>query len=314
MSTAIEIFTRDLFAYNLSLQIKAGYARAKPIGGFSMNVGFIGTGTMGSLLIEALIASGALSPKQIAISNRTFAKAQALANRYSGMRAEYTNAAAACGCDIVFLCVKPLEFKKVVDDLKATIRPNQIVVSITSPVLISHLEGELDCKVAKVIPSITNYVWSGASLCIYGETIDENDMAQLEDLLSHISQPLRIDESYTRIVSDISSCGPAFMSFLLEQFVDAAVEETGISRDEALRVASAMLLGTGLLLTEGGLTPAEVQERVAVPGGITAQALNLLRRETEGVFNQLIRTTHAKFDEDVVKVSTAFIGEEVNGQ
>jgi competence protein ComER len=292
----------------------SGFARAKPIGGFSMNVGFIGTGTMGSLLIEAFIASGALAPAQIAVSNRTFAKAQALANRYSGMRAEYTNAGAACGCDIVFLCVKPLEFKKVVDDLKPVIRPGQMVVSITSPVLISHLEGELDCKIAKMIPSITNYVWSGASLCIYGQSVNEEDKARLENLLSNISEPLRIDESYTRIVSDLSSCGPAFISFLLEQFVDAAVQETGIGRDEALRVASAMLLGTGLLLTEGGLTPADVQERVAVPGGITAKALNLLRRETDGVFNQLIRTTHDKFDEDVIKVSTAFIGEEVNGQ
>ncbi|MEV5028669.1 late competence protein ComER [Paenibacillus sp. LPE1-1-1.1] len=279
-----------------------------------MNVGFIGTGTMGSLLIEALIASGALSPTQIAVSNRTFAKAQALANRYSGMKAEFTNAAAACGCDIVFLCVKPLEFKKAVDDIKPVIRPNQIVVSITSPVLISHLEGELDCKIAKVIPSITNHVWSGASLCIYGQSVDEDDKTLLEDLLSHISQPLRIDESFTRIVSDLSSCGPAFISFLLEQFVDAAVEETGIGREEALRVASAMLLGTGLLLTEGGMTPAEVQERVAVPGGITAKALNMLRRETDGVFNQLIRTTHDKFKEDLAKVSSAFIGEEVNGQ
>jgi competence protein ComER len=279
-----------------------------------MNVGFIGTGTMGSLLIEAFIASAALSPSQIAVSNRTFAKAQALANRYSGLRAEYTNAGAACGCDIIFLCVKPHEFKKVVDDLKPVIRPSQMVVSITSPVLLSHLEGELNCKVAKVIPSITNYVWSGASLCIYGKRIDEKDKTQLEHLLSNISEPLQIDESFTRIVSDLSSCGPAFISFLLEQFVDAAVEETGIGREEALRVASAMLLGTGLLLTEGGLTPAEVQERVAVPGGITAKALNLLRRETEGVFNQLIRTTHAKYDEDVAKVSTAFIGEEVNGQ
>ncbi|OBZ08211.1 MULTISPECIES: late competence protein ComER [Bacillales] len=279
-----------------------------------MNVGFIGTGTMGSLLIEAFIASAALSPSQIAVSNRTFEKAQALANRYSGMRAEYTNAGAACGCDIIFLCVKPHEFKKVVDDLKPVIRPSQMVVSITSPVLLSHLEGELNCKVAKVIPSITNYVWSGASLCIYGKRIDEKDKTQLEHLLSNISEPLQIDESFTRIVSDLSSCGPAFISFLLEQFVDAAVEETGIGREEALRVASAMLLGTGLLLTEGGLTPAEVQERVAVPGGITAKALNLLRRETDGVFNQLIRTTHAKFDEDVAKVSTAFIGEEVNGQ
>src|SRR4030095_6023762 len=167
-----------------------------------MNVGFIGTGTMGSLLIEAFIASGALLPAQIAISNRTFAKAQALADRYSGMRAEYTNAGAACGCDIIFLCVKPLEFKNVVDDLKAVIRPNQMVFSITSPVLISHLEGELDCKIAKVIPSITNFVWSGASLCIYGQSIQEEDKTRLEDLLSNISEPLRIDESYTRIVSD----------------------------------------------------------------------------------------------------------------
>jgi competence protein ComER len=51
-----------------------------------------------------------------------------------------------------------------------------------------------------------------------------------------------------------------------------------------------------------------------VPGGITAKALNLLRRETDGVFNQLIKTTHAKFNEDLAKVSTSFIGEEVNGQ
>ncbi|NIK77356.1 competence protein ComER [Paenibacillus castaneae] len=279
-----------------------------------MNVGFIGTGTMGSLLIEAFIASGALSPTEVAISNRTFAKAQALANRYSGMRAEFTNAGAAAGCDIIFLCVKPLEFKSAVDDIKSVIKPQQIVVSITSPVLISHLEGELNCKVAKVIPSITNYVWSGASLCIYGQSIQEEDKEQLEALLSHISEPLRIDESYTRIVSDLSSCGPAFISFLLEQFVDAAVEETGIGRDEALRVASAMLLGTGMLLTEGGLTPAQIQERVAVPGGITAKALNLLRSETEGVFAELIRTTHAKFNEDLAKVSIAFTGEEVNGQ
>lgn len=279
-----------------------------------MNVGFIGTGTMGSLLIEAFIASGALSPPQITVSNRTFAKAQALADRYSGMKAEAANAGAACGSDIVFLCVKPHEFKKVVDDLKPVMRPDQIAVSITSPVLLSHLEGELDCKIAKVIPSITNHVWSGASLCIYGKRIGEEDKQRLEGLLSHISEPLCIAEEYTRIVSDLSSCGPAFISFFLEQFIEAAVAETGIGREEAQRVASAMLLGTGLLLTEGGLSPAEVQARVAVPGGITAKALSLLQRETGGVFNQLVRTTHAKFREDLSKVSVAFIGEEVNGQ
>ncbi|MFX3633756.1 MAG: late competence protein ComER [Candidatus Pristimantibacillus sp.] len=279
-----------------------------------MNVGFIGTGTMGSLLIEALIASGALNPQQITISNRTFAKAEALASRHDGMRAERSNASTAIGSDIIFLCMKPLEFKKVVDELIPVIRPDQLVVSITSPVLIAHLEEVLPCKIAKVIPSITNLVWSGATLCIYGTRITCEDRERLEDILSFISEPLPIEESYTRVVSDLSSCGPAFISFLLEQFVDAAVDETGIGRDEALKVASAMLLGTGLLLTEGGMTPAQIQNNVAVPGGITAQALHMLRSETHGVFNRLIKTTHAKFDEDVIKISTAFYGEEVKGQ
>lgn len=279
-----------------------------------MNIGFIGTGSMGSLLIESFIASGALCPADIAVSNRTRAKASALADRYPGMRAEYCNADVAQGADCVFLCVKPHEFIHVVRDIKPVLRPHQIVVSITSPVLVSHLEGELNCKVAKIIPSITNLVWSGASLCIYGSRVEEQDRKEIEALFAHISEPLRIEEEYTRIVSDLSSCGPAFIAFLLQQFVDAAVEETGIPRDDARKVASNMLLGTALLLTEGGMTTEDVQRRVAVPGGITAQALKLLQRETEGTFNQLIRTTHNKYQEDLVKVTTLFYGEEVNGQ
>lgn len=279
-----------------------------------MNVGFIGTGAMGSLLIEAFVASGALDPCHIAISNRTYAKAQVLADRYPGMRAERSNASTASISDILFLCVKPHEYKKVIDELKPVMRPEQLLISITSPVLIEHLEELLPCKIAKVIPSVTNLVWSGATLCIYGSRISEEDQGIIEDLLAYISEPLPIEEPYTRIVSDLSSCGPAFFAYLVEQFVDAAVCETGIAREDAVKVASAMLLGTGLLLTEGGLSPEDVQRRVAVPGGITAQALQLLNRELDGTFNRLIRTTHKKFDDDVAKTTADFYGEEVNGQ
>lgn len=279
-----------------------------------MKVGFIGTGSMGSLLIEAFMTSGALLPAEVTVSNRTFAKAQTFAERYPGIKAEFYNADTAQASDIVFICVKPHEFIHVVKDIRPVMTPDKIVVSITSPVLVSHLEGELNCKIAKIIPSITNLVWSGSALCIYGDTMEDRDKKRLEALFDHISEPLRIEESYTRIVSDLSSCGPAFMAFLLEQFVNAAVEETGIPRESAQQVASNMLLGTALLLTEGRMTPAEVQERVAVPGGITAKALKLLERKSSGMFQDLIATTHAKYREDLIKVSTSFYGEEVNGQ
>lgn len=278
-----------------------------------MKVGFIGTGSMGSLLIEAFIESGVLNPEEITAANRTYAKAERLATFYPGLRAVPTNREALLHSDCLFLCIKPLDFKAVIDELRPYANPEQIVVSVTSPVLISHLEDWLPCKIAKVIPSITNRLMSGASLCMYGSRIQPGDRCALEQLLGGISEPLVIDERYTRVVSDLSSCGPAFIAFLLQRLIDAAVEETGIEYDDAVSIASAMLLGTGRLLTEGGLTPEHVQRRVAVPGGITEQALKLLRSETDEIFNKLIRTTHAKYKEDLEKIEASFYGEEVNG-
>jgi len=278
-----------------------------------MNVGFIGIGSMGSLLIDAFISSGALNPYQITASNRTFAKAETLALRHPGLLAVRSNREAALNRDIVFLCVKPHEYKTVINELHPIVEKNQVIVSITSPVMLNQLEECLPCKAAKVIPSITNYMLSGAALCMYGSRITDEDKTRIHTLFSYISTPLTINEQHTRIVSDLSSCGPAFMAYVLQRFVDAAVEETGIPREEALRVASEMFYGTGQLLTKGGMTPEALQTRVAVPGGITAKALALLSNELDGVFNAVIRATHAKYQEDLERVNESLYGKEVNG-
>lgn len=176
-----------------------------------MRVGFIGTGSMGSILIASFIRSRALKPNQITASNRTKSKAVELSNQYPGLKAVRSNSEAATNSDLVFICVKPLEFKQVIDEIKEVVKSEQIIVSITSPVMIRLLEDHLPCKVAKVIPSITNYECSGASLCMYGRKMNEEDQTLLEDLLGYISTPIRVEEDYTRVTSDLSSCGPAFL-------------------------------------------------------------------------------------------------------
>lgn len=271
-----------------------------------MNVGFIGTGSMGSILIESFIRSGALAPKQIVAANRTFEKVERLAADYPGLHAAKSNIEVVLDADIVFLCIRPAQFKKVIDEIKRVVLPEQLIVSITSPVLIRHLEHHLRCKVAKVIPSITNYVCSGATLVMYGSRVETEDEDRLEHLLRFISKPLKVSEDYTRISSDLSSCGPAFLSYFIEQFIQAAVERAGISKEEATRVASEMVLGTGLLLTKGGFTPETLRERVTVPGGITAEGLRMLSLDLDGTFERLIRSTHHKYLEDVEKVEGLF--------
>ncbi len=271
-----------------------------------MKVGFIGTGSMGSMLLDAFIASGALMPQQVFASSRTPEKVHLLAQRHPGLNVCSSNTETVKNSDVLFLCVKPLQYKALIHEIGSDLRTEQIVISITSPVQIRHLESCLPCKIAKIIPSITHLTLSGASLCMYGSRITEKDRLLVENLLANISRPLEISESHVRITSDFSSCGPAFISFFLDQWIEAAVDMTGIRRYELTKLAGEMLLGTGRLLTEGGFKPHELQERVAVPGGITAKALALLKQSLGGVFEQLISTTHAKYEEDLSKCDEAF--------
>ncbi len=273
-----------------------------------MKVGFIGTGSMGSILIESWISSGALLPEDILASNRTLSKAEQLAIRHPGLTALKSNIQLAQESDLLFLCIKPTEYKRVLDEIKGVLVSDQIVVSITSPVMVKHLEDLLNCKVVKMIPSITNYMLSGATLCVYGKHVTKEDRVMLHQLFSAISSPVEVKEDFTRISSDLSSCGPAFISFFLQKLIDAAVEETGIPREEATRLACEMLLGTAKLLTEGGFTPDSLRERVSVPGGITTAAISLMSTELNGMFNRLIQITHAKYYEDVEKVESLFYG------
>lgn len=268
-----------------------------------MKIGLIGTGSMGSLLLDAFIDLGAITPQQLFVSNRSSEKLLLLSERHEGLNVCPNNIETVTSCDILFICVKPLQFATLIQEIKDHVRSDQLIVSITSPVQLQHLENNLCSKIAKVIPSVTHKVGSGASLVMYGSRIQENDKQLLHDLLSFISKPIEIKETQARINSDFTSCGPAFMSFFLIKWIDAAVEMTGISHEEITCLASEMMLGTGKLLTQGGLTPLQLQELVAVPGGITAQALSQLNHSLDGVFHNLITTTHNKYVEDVEKLN-----------
>lgn len=274
-----------------------------------MTHGVIGTGSMGRILVEAWIRSGKLQPSELLLSNRTRAKAERLADEFPGLRVAADNREVARKSDCFFLCVKPGEFRKVLEEIRDVIREEQIVVSITSPVMVRDLEEWLPAKVAKVVPSITNAVCSGNSLFIPGSRLNREDREQLWDLFSAISRPLLVDEEHTRIASDLACCGPAFLANLMEQMADAAVEETDLPREAAVSLVTRMAQGLGRLLTEGNFTLKSLQERVAVPGGITREGLHLLERDTGTLFHDLFRLTHDKYHEDINKVQQSLFPE-----
>ena len=271
-----------------------------------MNIGIIGTGNMGTIMVEALIDGGAISPSSMMITNRTKSKALLLKNKYKEIRIGASAEEVAAQSDMLFICVKPLDIYKLLEKINPHLSPEKCLVSITSPVSTSQIEKKVSCSTVRVIPSITNRALSGVSLLTYGENCSDQWRKKIEKLISNISVPVCIDEKITRVGSDIVSCGPAFFSYLLQRFINAAVKETEIDKETATIFASEMIVGLGELLKQGHYTLPSLQEKVCVKGGITGEGIKVLDNELGDIFEHLLQATHAKFKEDLDKVEMQF--------
>lgn len=271
-----------------------------------MHIGFIGTGNMGHVFIESFIKSGAFLPSDIIAANRSAEKIARLSAKYPGLNIGSAKEV-TCKADVLFLCVKPLDYKCVLDEIKKELSSEQIIVSITSSITPLLLEQVLpSSKVARIIPSITNAVLRGVTLLSFGSRLSTEDKKFLFHLMSTISTPMEIDPSITRISSDIVSCGPAFFSFLMQRFIDHATLETSITEEEATKMMTSMIIGLGRLLEEGGYSLPELQAKVCVPGGVTGIGLNIIDKETATVFRHMIRATQEKYRQDLLEANESF--------
>lgn len=265
----------------------------------SMEVGFIGTGSMGRILIEAFIASGAIPPSQITIINRTKEKAESLVATHPEIKLASSVEELIQKCGAIFICVRPSDYVPVLKLLQQNSHADQTVISITSAILLKDMERSIPSKIIKLIPSITNAALSGASLVMFSERLSIEERNMWNQIFASMSQPIEIDEQYVRVSSDLISCGPAFFSYLLQSFIESAVSQTGISHESATFMVTEMMIGYGRLISIGGFTLETLQERVLVPGGVTGIGLGVIKEELGPLFDHLFQKTHEKFEQDV---------------
>ena len=206
---------------------------------------------MGNILIDAFLETRAVKPSCLTIINRTPAKAYHIKEKYPSVHIAKTIDKVIERSHLIFICVKPIDIYPILQKYAEHFSDEKCLVSITSPISPSQLETLVPCHVARIIPSITNRALSGASLFTFGNNCSEEWQQKLFRLFKNISTPLVIEEDITRVSSDIASCGPAFFSYLLQCFINAAVDKTNITHEEATTLVSEMVVGMGKLLEKG---------------------------------------------------------------
>jgi competence protein ComER len=271
-----------------------------------LKIGIVGTGNMGTILLEALLEAKGVKENDLIITNRTFSKALAIREKYPDITVVESAVEVTNKAEAIFICVKPLEVYQVLQAIKHDLTQNQCVISITSPISLVQLESQVNCSCARLIPSITNRALAGVSLLSFGNSCSPDWAEKITGLASLISMPVVIDNTITRAASDIVSCGPAFFSYLARCFIEAACETTKIEKQTASILTEYMLIGLGELLKKEIYTLPTLQEKVCVKGGITGEGIKVLESETGDMFQHLFQATKEKFKEDIEEAETQF--------
>jgi pyrroline-5-carboxylate reductase len=231
---------------------------------------------MGEALVAGLIRSRRWKPSQITVTDVRPEQLERLKKNYK-VRTSADNRWAVRDADIVLLAVKPQHMKHVLEDLGPVIRQSQLVLSIAAGITTTFLETFLAKGVPtiRVMPNTPALVGAGASGLARGRWAKDAHEKTAQSILSTVGMVTVVSEKEMDAVTAVSGSGPAYVFYVAEAMLDAAVS-LGLAPHVADSLVRQTIKGAGELLAQSHEGPQTLRERVTSPGGTTEAALKVL--------------------------------------
>lgn len=230
-------------------------------------LGIIGCGNMGEAILRGLHHKG--MAKNIAVS-------EVRADRHASIKKDYgvevvsDNRQVASQAEVIILAVKPQELKGVLQEIAPVLDPATLLITIAAGASLGSIASILDksARLIRVMPNIAALALESATALSAGGEATEEDLQVAQDIFNALGKTIIIPEALMDAVTGMSGSGPAYVCHFIEALADGGVR-MGLPRKEALEMAIQTVLGTARLLTEQGVHPAHLKDRVSSPGGTT---------------------------------------------
>ena len=256
-----------------------------------VNVAVLGTGKLGSSLIMGWKDAGASAPASLRLYNPTRAKAEALADGQQ-ISVFDTAALAVEGSDAVLLCMKPHTVAPVLENLRGSLPPRCLVISVAAGVKAATMEALLPAgqPVARALPTTAAKIRRSATAYCLGPGATEMHGTIIEALFGPLGTCVRVLETQLDGALGVASSGIAFAYLFLEALIDGGVR-AGLPRDPARALAIQTLIGAAEMARITEEHPGALKDAVTTPGGTTIAGLEVL--EAAGVRGAVIQAVRA---------------------
>ncbi|HEY7443049.1 MAG TPA: pyrroline-5-carboxylate reductase [Vicinamibacterales bacterium] len=242
------------------------------------SIAFIGAGAMGEAMIGGLLANHLIAPAAITASDPHVPRVEDLRSRYR-IHTTVDNRVAVREAAIVVLSVKPQVLRAAFQDLRGSLQPGALVISIVAGARIESIEQGLRHEtIVRSMPNTPAQVGEGMTVWTATDKVTGKQREQAQAILRALGRELYVkEETFLDMATAISGTGPAYVFLLMEALIDAAVH-LGFSRADARTLVLQTVRGTATYALESTLHPAELRNLVTSPGGTSAHALYQLEK------------------------------------
>ncbi len=243
-----------------------------------VRLGVVGTGVMAEAMLAGLLEHDLVERTKVICTHPRQDRREGLAATY-GIRVAEDNRQAAADTDIVMLGVKPQMLAGVMAELRGSLRPEQLVISIIAGASTTALSTGLDHPaVVRSMPNTPAQIGRGVTVWFATDSVTEEGKAHTRAMLTALGRQFEVhDERQVAMATAVSGTGPTYIFLFIEALTDAAVH-LGFPRHVARELVLDTMQGSAEFALQSGKHVAELRDMVTSPGGTSAEALYQLER------------------------------------
>lgn len=236
-----------------------------------MDIGFIGTGNMGSAIIRTLAGVDGITVYGL---NQTRSKLEALAEETGLIPCDNVQELTEKS-DFIVLAVKPQQADEIWPEMIPALTKEKCLVSIAAGLTLDSLKESIQniCPVIRVMPNTPIAIREGVTaICLDDKTLTEQQKEGIQVVFQNSGDVHILPESQFDVFTAVIGSGPAFIFYLIETMIESGVE-LGLHRDVSSRMVKKLFSGASIMAERSEEHVSMLKEISIAPAGTTIAAL-----------------------------------------
>jgi len=238
-----------------------------------MKTSIIGCGNIGSIYVQAVLASGIAQQHELFVVERNPEKREAIQGRFKDVRVD---TALQELCDLIILSIKPQDLPAAIHSIKDKLAPNGVVITMLAGIPVQQIAEIFQTEqVIRCMPNAPVEFGFGMTGFFASPAVKGSNIRLAEKLFSATGKSVQVeDESLMDGVTALSGSGPAYFFFFIQALVDAGIE-MGFDKATSMILVKQTMLGAFHQMNASGRSLEELISMVASSGGTTEAALHV---------------------------------------